>query len=531
MATLVMPTRSRFGRGLFTAVPAPITTVDRLRVRGVMVIAAAGWFALAALVIAALAINNRSLEGLLTIGVAANLLPTSMALRRRYDAEARAAVGTLAAIMPALLVYLLAGHAWQMDGHMYFFVCLAMLVVMCDWRPIAIASGLIAAHHLLLEWLAPAWVFTGTGNLDRVIFHAVAVVLQCAVLSYVTSQLAHLLRAQDAAVDQSRGLASEADSERRRANAALEAAQIAADDAAAERRNRETIEQRVVAERDAELRTLANEFERSVSSVVKSIESAASQLAESSSNLDHIAGEAGREADDVATSAAEATIEIHRVARSLHSLSSSVSAIASTAQQQETLTRAAHDDGLHSVETISSLVERASRISSLVDTIRGVASKTNMLALNATIEAARAGDAGRGFVVVASEIKNLAGDAANASDQIANLLQSIDGAAAESQMRVERVTAGVKEVSEGAGAIASAAADQRSYAAQIEDSASRAATNADTIEHRIALAAAAVTAAATLSAKVRDSSGALLVDANELRLSTDRFVQFLRDDR
>ncbi|MBL7396043.1 chemotaxis protein, partial [Escherichia coli] len=59
------------------------------------------------------------------LGAAANIAPTVVALRRRYDAAARMIVGTLAAIQPALAVYALTGHPWQMDSHMYFFVALS----------------------------------------------------------------------------------------------------------------------------------------------------------------------------------------------------------------------------------------------------------------------------------------------------------------------------------------------------------------------------------------------------------------------
>ena len=69
------------------------------------------------------------------------------------------------------------GHPWQMEGHMYFFVGLAALTLLCDWRPMAVAVVIIAAHHLLLGYVAPEWVFLGTGDLPRVMVHAIAVTL------------------------------------------------------------------------------------------------------------------------------------------------------------------------------------------------------------------------------------------------------------------------------------------------------------------------------------------------------------------
>jgi methyl-accepting chemotaxis protein len=60
---------------------------------------------------------------------------------------------------------------------MYFFVGLAALTLLCDWRPIAVAVGVIAVHHLLLSYVAPEWVFIGSGDLPRVMVHALAVIM------------------------------------------------------------------------------------------------------------------------------------------------------------------------------------------------------------------------------------------------------------------------------------------------------------------------------------------------------------------
>ena len=97
-----------------------------------------------------------------------NVVPTFCAVRRRYDFQVGAILGINAAVQPALLVYMLQGHAWQMEGHMYFFVGLAALTLLCDWRPIAVAVGVIAVHHVLLSYVAPEWVFIGSGDFLRV---------------------------------------------------------------------------------------------------------------------------------------------------------------------------------------------------------------------------------------------------------------------------------------------------------------------------------------------------------------------------
>src|SRR3989440_8173731 len=96
---------------------------------------------------------------------------------------------------------------------------------------------------------------------------------------------------------------------------------------------------------------------------------------------------------------------------------------------------------------IKSLGDRSLEISEIINVINDITEQTNLLALNAAIEAARAGEAGRGFAVVADEVRKLAEHSRSATKVIASLIKAIQ---AETNEAVGVMEEGTKEVEGGA---------------------------------------------------------------------------------
>jgi len=183
-------------------------------------------------------------------------------------------------------------------------------------------------------------------------------------------------------------------------------------------------------------------------------------------------------ASEVAAASEQSAIAMREAAQTAAGL---IRAIEDARTEVETAADVA-TKGAVATDTLS---EQSQSIESILGLIRDIAGQTNLLALNATIEAARAGDAGRGFAVVAQEVKSLANQTAQATDEIAQKISSIQSATKASVESNASIRETVDEVRMSAERIRRAMEDQAQTVTMITASVDETALAADLMSNTI----------------------------------------------
>jgi hypothetical protein len=158
------------------------------------------------------------------------VVATLAAWRMRDGLALRSIIAVCLTFGPIIFVYAGRGHFsgiagngdWQIDYHMYFFGVFAMLSAYIDWRVIAVSAALTAGHHLILDLVVPGNVFPEEG-IDRVALHAIAVVIECGVLFWLTIAITALFKRLEDLVDFTSRETAEALTREMETNASLQA--------------------------------------------------------------------------------------------------------------------------------------------------------------------------------------------------------------------------------------------------------------------------------------------------------------------
>ncbi len=174
------------------------------------------------------------------------------------------------------------------------------------------------------------------------------------------------------------------------------------------------------------------------------------------------------------------------VSVAVEQMTASISEVARNAEQAARVADKAAGLARESNENVDVLGNAAHEIGKVIEVIQEIAEQTNLLALNATIEAARAGDAGKGFGVVATEVKELAKQTADATENIRDRITAIQGAIGKSVDSIGQIQAVIGEVNEVSRTIASAVEEQSLTAREISQNLANAAHASEAVSSGVA---------------------------------------------
>jgi methyl-accepting chemotaxis protein len=251
--------------------------------------------------------------------------------------------------------------------------------------------------------------------------------------------------------------------------------------------------------------------------------SSSEELTSVSQQMSAAAEETTAQANLVSAAAEQVSGNTRTVSGSIDNLVASIHEIARNAQDAASTARKAVDMASATSGTMAALGRSSQEIGAVIKVITSIAEQTNLLALNATIEAARAGEAGKGFAVVASEVKELARDTAKATEEIGSRIESMQGDTQRAVAAISEIGKVIEQIDSLQTKIAAAVEEQSVTTGEISRNISEATTGTSEIAENIVQVAQAAQSTAEGASNTQVSSQELSRMAQALQRLVEEY--------
>ena len=250
---------------------------------------------------------------------------------------------------------------------------------------------------------------------------------------------------------------------------------------------------------------------------------ASTQLNAAAEGMRANAETAAGQADEVVASAGAVASSVDTVATGSSQMESAIREISQNASEASRVASQAVDVAENTTKTVGKLGDSSQEIATVIKLINGIAEQTNLLALNATIEAARAGEAGKGFAVVASEVKELAQETARATEDISKRVEAIQADTAGAVDAISQISSVIGEINDFQATIAAAVEEQTATTNEMNRNVAEAANGTQGIAAAISGLAAGTQETNQRVADAQRAAGELARMSGELQEAVSRF--------